>query len=112
MNIKKATEIEARPFDVTEWNPEQKAFFKPLAGYDALAVNDEWFAFNDKDRTREERFRAAYNVAKRTLVDDTGAPLLTDEDYEAIKAASFQPLARLWRYVVNPDHVDETFKKK
>ena len=72
MNIKKATEIGARPFDVAEWDAEQKAFYRPLAGYDALAVNDEWFAFNDKTLTREERFRAAFNVAKRALVDENG----------------------------------------
>ena len=112
MNIKKATEIEARPFDVTEWDAEQKAFYKPLAGYDALAVNDEWFAFNDKTLTREERFRAAFNVAKRALVDDNGDQLLTDNDYEAIKVASFQPLMRIWNYALDPDHIDESFKKK
>ena len=75
-------------------------------------VNDEWFAFNDKTLTREERFRAAFNVAKRALVDENGVQLLTDDDYEAIKVASFQPLMRIWNYALDPDHIDESFKKK
>lgn len=112
MNIKKATEIEARPFDVTEWDAEQKAFYKPLAGYDALAVNDELAKFGNKSCTRDERFRAAFAIAKLTLVDENGEPILTDADFETIKAASFKPFEQLLRYAVNSDYVDETFKKK
>lgn len=112
MQIKQAKEVEARPFDISEWNSDVKAFFKPFNGFETLAVNEEFIAYNNLKRTREERFRAAFNIAKTALVDETGAALLTDDDYEAIKGASFEPFKRLWRYAVDPDHVDETFKKK
>lgn len=112
MKIKKIENLSFRRFNISEWNDEIECFFRPLNGLDALAVTDAFYAFNDKKRTAQERFNAAFEVAKLALVDADGRPLLTDDDREALQNASFQPITRMWQFVIDPEKLDDSIKKK
>lgn len=112
MKIKTIENLEFRRFNISEWNDEIECYFKPFSGLDALAVTDAFYAFNDKKRTALERFNAAFEVAKLALVDADGRPLLTDDDRDAIQNASFQPFTRMWQFVIDPEKIDDSIKKK
>lgn len=88
-------------FDVSEWNDEIQAYVKPMNSLEALVFNDYARDFFDKSLSVDERFLAAFNAAKMALVDGGGAPLLTDDDFDAIKYASFTPLFRVFNVVLN-----------
>lgn len=92
----KATTKERKPVDVSEWNEDVKAYFRPLGGFEELVFNDYFIAFYNKDAATEERFEAGFNAAKMVLVDEDGAPLLDDGDREAVRAASFKPILRVF----------------
>ncbi|MGI6400836.1 MAG: hypothetical protein ACOX0A_01755 [Thermoguttaceae bacterium] len=106
---------ERTPFDLHEWNDEIKAFVKPLTTFEALVFNDYAREFFDKEKSCEERFEAAFQAAKMVLVDEDGAPLLTDDDVDAVKYADFAPIFRVFSAVltdtVPQDGEAETAKK-
>lgn len=112
MKIKSIAELERRRIDVSEWNDETEAFFQPLDGPAALVFNDWFLEYRDKTIPTEARFAAAFKAAKATLVDGDGKPVLSDADFDAVKAAAFAPLSRVFTYGLDPDFVDERFKKK
>ena len=99
------------PVDISEWNDEIKAFIRPLNGYETLYFYDLYYAFVDEKKTTEERWNAAFDAAKLALVDEIGAPLLQDEDREAIKNAAFLPLRRIFNAALQATQEVETTKK-
>ncbi len=90
----KALSQERKPVDVSEWNDEVKAFFKPLSGFETLVFNDYFMEFYNKENGAEARFQAGFKAALLALVDENGAALLTESDEEAVRAASFLPIMR------------------
>ena len=96
----KHTKRERVAFDIKEWNDDVKAFVKPLDSFEALVFNDYARDFFDKSLSNEERFQAAFNAAKLALVDESDAPLLTDDDFESVRYASFTPLFRVFSAVL------------
>lgn len=88
------------PFDVKEWNDEIRAFIKPLDSFEGLVFNDYARDFFDKSLSNEDRFYAAFQAAKLALVDEENAPLLTDDDFESVRYASFTPLFRVFSAVL------------
>lgn len=111
----KHTKRERVAFDVHEWNDEVQAFVRPLNSFEALVFNDYARDFFDKSLTNAERFQAAFGAAKMALVDENDAPLLTDDDFEAVKYADFAPIFRVFSVVLTEttpkDGDAETAKK-
>ena len=93
--IIKHTKPERVEFDVKEWNDEVKAYIKPLDTMEALVFNDYVRDFFDKTLSNEERFNSAFQAAKIALVGEDNEPLLTDDDFESVRFASFKPLFRV-----------------
>ncbi|MDD3590878.1 MAG: hypothetical protein PHO46_11510 [Thermoguttaceae bacterium] len=87
---------ERRPVDVSEWNDEVKAYFKPLSGFETLVFNDYFLEFYNKENSTEDRFKAGFKAAVMALVGEDGAPLLDETDEEAVRAASFLPIMRVF----------------
>lgn len=87
---------ERRPVDVSEWNDEVKAYFKPLSGSETLVFNDYFLEFYNKENSTEDRFKAGFKAAVMALVGEDGAPLLDETDEEAVRAASFLPIMRVF----------------
>ena len=87
---------ERRPVDVSEWNDEVKAYFKPLCGFETLVFNDYFLEFYNKENSTEDRFKAGFKAAVMSLVGEDGAPLLDETDEEAVRAASFLPIMRVF----------------
>lgn len=87
---------ERRPVDVSEWNDEVKAYFKPLSGFETLVFNDYFLEFYNKENSTEDRFKAGFKAAVMSLVGEDGAPLLDEPDEEAVRAASFLPIMRVF----------------
>ncbi len=112
MQFKTVSNIEKRQFDIKEWNETQTAYFRGLTFVESLQVNDKFAKYRDKSSTSDERFRAAFDVAKMALVDESGTQLITEEDFEAVKNAPPAPLLRIWNYAIDPDYLDVSFKKK
>ncbi|MBR4753138.1 MAG: hypothetical protein IK077_15400 [Thermoguttaceae bacterium] len=96
----KHTKRERAAFDICEWNEDVKAFIRPLDSFEAFVFNDYARDFFDKELSNEERFTAAFNAAKLVLVDENDAPLLTDDDFESVRYASFAPLFRVFSAVL------------
>lgn len=94
--IIKPLNTERKPVDVSEWNDEVKAYFKPLNGFETLVFNDYFLEFYNKENVSDDRFKAGFKAALLALVDEEGAALLTEEDEEAIRAASFEPILRVF----------------
>ncbi len=87
---------ERRAVDVSEWNDEVKAYFKPLSGFETLVFNDYFLEFYNKENSTEDRFKAGFKAAVMALVGEDGAPLLDETDEEAVRAASFLPIMRVF----------------
>lgn len=106
---------ERAEFDLHEWNGDVAAFVKPLTTFEALVFNDYARDFFNREKSCEERFDAAFQAAKMVLVDENGAPLLTDDDAETVKYASFAPIFRVFSVVLSEttpkDGEAETAKK-
>ena len=103
---------ERRPLDISEWNDEVSAFIRSLNGFEQLVFNDYFLAFYDKSRSYEERLSAGFDAAKMALIMEDGAPLLVDDDAEAMKNASVVPYYRLFNVaLVNAGDELETAKK-
>ena len=92
----KPLNTERKPVDVSEWNDEIKAFFRPLGGFDTMVFVDFYFDWRDDSKSLDDRFKAGFKAALLTLVDEEGNALLTEEDEEAIRAASFDPIYRVF----------------
>lgn len=92
----KPLNTERKPVDVSEWNDEIKAYFKPLGGFDTMVFVDYYFEWRDESRSLDDRFKAGFKAAVLALVDEEGNALLTEEDEEAIRAASFDPIYRVF----------------
>lgn len=92
---------ERTEFDVHEWNGTVQAYVKAIDSFEALVFNDFARDFFDRSLSCEERFKAAFSAAKMVLVDAQNKPLLTDDDYEAIRYADFAPIFRVFTVVLN-----------
>lgn len=100
---------ERRPVDVSEWNDEIKAFFRPLNGFETLVFNDYFLEFYNKENSTEDRFKAGFKAAVMALVGEDGAPLLDETDENAVRAASFLPIMRVFTVGLSfRDESDET----
>lgn len=99
----------ARKFDASEWAASKPIFFKDVNFYEALKIDDLFERYRLKTATVEEKFKASFEMLTATLIDENGAAVLTDDDFEAIKNAPVAPIIRAWCYATNPDyHKDET----
>lgn len=87
---------ERQPVDVSEWNEEVKAYFKPLSGFETLVFNDYFLEFYNKENSEEDRFKAGFKAAALALVDESGCALLSESDVDAVRAASFLPIIRVF----------------
>ena len=101
MEIKKITE-EKTPVDISEWNSEVKAFVKPLDVYQRLIFLDQFGQFYDKSLSAEERAEAGLNACIMALVGEDGNPLLTIEQMDELKKASFDPVWRIMNILITP----------
>lgn len=95
MNIKPLN-LERKPVDVSEWNDEVRAYFKPLNGFETLVFNDYFLEFYNKENAPDDRFKAGFKAALLALVDEEGNALLSESDEEAVRAASFLPIMRVF----------------
>lgn len=105
---------ERAPLDIREWNEEVKAYVRSLDSFEGLVFNDYIRDFFDKNLGHEERFAAAFSAAKLALVNEENEPLLTDDDFEAVRYASFAPLFRMISVVLSetaPGEEADTAKK-
>lgn len=113
MYIKK-DEPQLIPINVQEWNDEIDAFLD-VRGFSVFLFNQRAMTFYNKDATPAEKFDAAFEAACLGLVDINDEPLLTEGDKEAIRAASFKPLVRMFNIyaekILNPSETFETSKK-
>ena len=97
----KPLNAERKEIDISEWNQEVKAYFKPLSGFETLVFNDYFLEFYNKSNDLETRFKAGFNAALLALVDESGNALLSAEDMDAVRAASFLPITRVFSYGIN-----------
>lgn len=81
--------------DVSEWNDDVKAFIKPIDSMEALVINDWVREFYDRGIPNEKRFEAVFQIIKTVLVGEDNELLLTDDDFESVRFASFRPLFRV-----------------
>lgn len=95
MEIKQLAAGERVPVDISEWS-DVAAYAKPLNGLEQLIFNDYFLDFQNREKTIDERYEAGFSAALMLLVDESGAPLLTEDDREAIKGASATPLLRVF----------------
>ncbi len=93
--IIKPLSAERKLVDVSEWNDEVTAYIKPMSGFETLVFNDYFLEFYNKENDAETRFRAGFKAALLALVGEDGAPLITEEDIDAVRAASFLPIMRI-----------------
>lgn len=94
--IIKPLNAERKPVDVSEWNGEVKAYFKPLSGFETLVFNDYFLEFYNRENEPDDRFKAGFKAALLALVDEDGNALLDESDEEAVRAASFLPIMRVF----------------
>lgn len=92
----KPLNMERKPVDVSEWNDDVKAFFKPLNGFETLVFNDYFLEFYNKENSTEERFKSGFKAALLALVDEDGNAILEESDEDAVRAASFVPIVRVF----------------
>lgn len=101
------------PFNINEWNDTEKAFIKTPNGFDLLAVRDLFLTFYDKDLDAETRFDAGFRAACMLLVKEDGSYLLSVEDKDVMRKASFLPYLRMFAFIndVIAESLTETLKK-
>ncbi len=111
MEIKSAKQSPARPINISEWNDETQAFFKPLTTTERLIFQDLYREYLDRESTPLERARAGARAAVLTLIDAAGQALLTDADVPKLAEASYAPISRVFLLGLDPDAEDSSFKK-
>ena len=74
----KPLNTERKPVDVSEWNDEIKAFFKPLGGFDTMVFVDYYFDWRDDSKSLDDRFKAGFKAALLALVLRSDLPRLLD----------------------------------
>lgn len=113
MKIKQVAFTEKVEIDVKEWNEQTRAFLKPFTAYETLAFNDLALIYYDRENSVEERFNAAFDAVQLALVDVDGNALLSDNDREAVRGASFEPIIRTFTAIFkrNENKEFETIKK-
>lgn len=112
MEINKIT-AETTPVDISEWNTEVKAFVRPLDVYQRLIFMDQFQQFYDRSLPAEERAEAGLNACIMALVDEKGEPLLTIDQMDDLKKASFDPVWRVLNILVTPTKArGETLKNE
>ena len=98
MEIKKQS-TRPVPVCVDEWNDEVKAFLK-LDGLDVFTFQQRANAYWTSDDPAT-KFDAAFEAAVVGLKDADGKPILTLDDRETIRAASYVPLVRVLTVYAN-----------
>lgn len=91
----KPREDRKTPVNISEWNDETPAFVKTLDIMEQIIFNDQLVEFHDKDADKNARAEAGISICILTLVDADGAPLLSLDDMDALKAAAFEPIGRV-----------------
>lgn len=101
MEIRKISAINT-PVDISEWNTEVKAFVKPLDVFQRLIFLDQVSQFYDRSLSADERAEAGLNACIMALVGEDGEPLLTIDQMDDLKKASFDPVWRIMDILVTP----------
>lgn len=83
------------PVNISEWNDETKAYVKSLDLMEQIIFNDQLVEFHDKEADKNARAEAGLSICIMALVDEQGAPLLSLDDMDALKAAAFEPIGRV-----------------
>lgn len=94
MKIKSRKESR-RAVNISEWNDEVKAYIKSLDIMERISFNDLFLQYHDRDAEKVERAEAGLSICILCLVGEDGEPLFTLDDLEELKAAAFEPIARV-----------------
>lgn len=100
-----------REVNISEWNPDVKAFVRDLNGIDRLTFGDQLDQFQDRKLPAGERYEAALCACVMALVDGEGNPLLSLDQIETLKEASSAPTYRILNMLLDTDAEDASLKK-
>ena len=85
--------------DVRDWDPECEAYVKHLNAVERVIYYVQVMQYADDRLDPEERAEAGIAICVMALVDRDGNPLLTLDDVETIKRASFRPIDRIFAII-------------
>jgi len=101
-----------REVNISEWTDQVRAFVRDLNVVERMVVNDliDRF-FNSKNHSSEERAEAGLNACVMVLTDEKGDQLLGPDRLEELKKASFEPVGRVIRLLLDSKTKDDSLKK-
>lgn len=101
-----------REVNITEWADGVRAFVREMDVLDRLVVNDLIDTFlGHGEKSPEERAEAGLNACIMTLADGEGNQLLDPSQLPELKKASFEPVARVVRLLLDTKAEDDSLKK-
>ena len=111
ISIKTIDTSRRREVNISEWNPDVKAFVRDITGLERKTFNDQIEQFNDKKLSANEQYEAGLCACIMALVDEEGTPLFTLDQIETLKRASSSPVYRVLSLLLDVDAEDDTLKK-
>ena len=84
-----------KPVNISEWNDEVKAFVRSLDIMERITFNDLFIQYHARKASKVQRAEAGLSICIMCLVGEDGQPLFTLDDMETLKAAAFEPIARV-----------------
>ena len=108
LEIKKSTK--RREVNISEWNPDVKAYVRDLNGFERLTFLDQLDQFQNRDLPKVDRVEAGIAACIMALVDENGNQLLSLDQIDELKEASYNPIWRVLNLLINTDARDESLK--
>lgn len=102
-----------REVNISEWNPDVKAFVRDLTVMERMVAGDLIDKFFDAGEkySVEERAEAGLNACIMVLADVDGNQLIDPVQLEDLKKAAFEPVNRVIRLLLDAKARDDSLKK-
>lgn len=109
--IKTIDTTRRREVNISEWNPDVKAFVRDITGLERKTFLNQLAQFYDKALSADEQYEAGLCACIMVLVDEEGVPLFSLDQIGELKAASSAPVDRTLALLCDVDAEDESLKK-
>lgn len=100
-----------REVNISEWDPDAKAFVKDLSSLEYVLFREYWNVYCNQDLTPDERAEGALNAFILAVVGADGQPLANVTQIGEMKNLSFRPVTRVLAMLLDPDREDDSLKK-
>ena len=102
--------LSRREVNVSEWDPDAKAYVKDLTGMEYILFREYWNIYCDAGLPADQRYEGALNCFILAVVGADGEPLTDVTQIETMKTLSSRPVTRVLAMLLNPDLEDDSLK--